>query len=171
MFIPPPICGSPRRSSWQREERHLCKTSSRSLYSMYPGIKPAISMNELVKSQDRTWEVVSHISSLAMLVGVPFGNIVGPLVVWLIKRKDSPSVEAHAKEALNFQISVMLYLMIAVGGTASLMLILIGILLIPLLIMALFVVPIVDIVFVVIASVKASNGEFYRYPLTLRLIK
>jgi uncharacterized Tic20 family protein len=127
-------------------------------------------MNELVKSQDRTWEVLSHLSSLAMLVGVPFGNILGPLVVWLVKRKDSPAVEAHAKEALNFQISVMLYLMIAVAGTASLMLILIGVLLIPFLIVALILVPIVDIIFVVIAAVKASNGEFYRYPLTLRLI-
>ena len=126
-------------------------------------------MNEVVKSQDRTWEVVAHLSSLSMLVGVPFGNS-GPLVVWLLKRGDSPSIDAHGKEALNFQISVMLYLLIATAVTAGLMLILIGILLVPLLIVAVIVVPMLDLIFVVIAAVKASKGEFYRYPLTLRLI-
>jgi len=127
-------------------------------------------MSEIVKSQDRTWEVVAHLSSLSMLVGVPFGNILGPLVVWLLKRGDSPSFDAHGKEALNFQISVMLYLLIATAVTAGLMLIVIGILLVPLLIVAVIVVPMLDLIFVVIAAVKASKGEFYRYPLTLRLI-
>ena len=127
-------------------------------------------MNEVVKSQERTWEIFTHLSSLSMLVGVPFGNILGPLVIWLIKRDSSPSIDAHGKEALNFQISVMLYLIIATAVTVGLMLILVGFLLLPLLLVAVIVVPILDIIFVVIAAVKASNGELYRYPLTWRLI-
>ena len=128
-------------------------------------------MNETVQQTDRTWDVLSHLSAIVFLLGVPFGNILGPLVVWLIKRSDSPSVDAHGKEALNFQISLTLYLMAAVGITVGLMLVLIGFLLLPLLIIAAIVVPVLDLILIIIAAVKASNGEFYRYPLTLRLIR
>ena len=128
-------------------------------------------MNETVQQTDRTWDVLSHLAAIVFLLGVPFGNILGPLVVWLIKRSDSPSVDAHGKEALNFQISLTLYLMVAVGVTVGLMLVLIGFLLLPLLIIAAIVVPVLDLILIIIAAVKASNGEFYRYPLTLRLIR
>ena len=128
-------------------------------------------MNETVQQTDRTWDVLSHLAAIVFLLGVPFGNILGPLVVWLIKRSDSPSVDAHGKEALNFQISLTLYLMAAVGITVGLMLVLIGFLLLPLLIIAAIVVPVLDLILIIIAAVKASNGEFYRYPLTLRLIR
>jgi uncharacterized Tic20 family protein len=128
-------------------------------------------MNGTVQRTDRTWDVVCHLSALVMFVGVPFGNIIGPLIIWLIKRGDSPSVDEHGKEALNFQISVTLYLIIAAAVTAGLMLILIGFLLLPLLIVAAIAVPVIDLIFIIIAAVKASNGESYRYPLTLRLIR
>ena len=127
-------------------------------------------MNETVERSNRTWDVLCHLSALSLLVGVPFGNIVGPLVVWLIKRGDSPSTDAHGKEALNFQISVTLYLIIFGAVTASLMLVLVGFLLLPLLIVAVVVVPIVDLIFVIIAAIKAGNGELYRYPFTIRMI-
>jgi uncharacterized Tic20 family protein len=127
-------------------------------------------MNETVQRTDRTWDVLCHLSALSVLVGVPFGNILGPLVVWLIKKGDSPSADAHGKEALNFQISVTIYLMAATALTVSLMLILVGFLLLPLLLVAVIVVPVIDLILVIIASVKAGNGEFYRYPFTLRLI-
>ena len=84
----------------------------------------------------------------------------GPLTVWLIKRGDSPEIDAHGKESLNFQISMLIYDAIAV----ILCVILIGI---PILI-ALWV---ANTVLVIIASVKAGQGEFFRYPLTIRLIK
>ena len=129
-----------------------------------------MTMNETVERTGRSWDVVCHLSALALLIGVPFGNILGPLVVWLIKKGDSPSVDAHGKEALNFQISVTIYLFVATVITVSLMLIVIGVLLLPLLLAALVVVPLLDLIFVIIAAVKAGNGEFYRYPFTLRLI-
>lgn len=107
---------------------------------------------------DRTWDVLCHISALAGFV-VPFGNILGPLILWLIKRQELPSVDAHGKEALNFQISVTIYMVVA----AVLMLVIVGFFL-------MIGIAIGSIVLVVIASVKASNGELYRYPLTIRLI-
>jgi len=107
---------------------------------------------------DRTWDVLCHISALAGFV-VPFGNIIGPLILWLIKRQELPSVDAHGKEALNFQISVTIYMAVA----AVLMLVIIGFFL-------MIGIAVAAIVLVVIAAVKASNGELYRYPLTIRLV-
>jgi uncharacterized Tic20 family protein len=88
------------------------------------------------------------------------GHILGPLAVWLLKRGDSPEIDAHGKESLNFQISMLIYDAIA----AILCIFLIGI---PILI-ALWV---ANTVLVIIASVKASEGKFYQYPFTIRLIK
>jgi uncharacterized protein len=129
-----------------------------------------IAMNETVQTNDRAWNVVCHLSALIALVGIPFGHILGPLIIWLVRKGDSPSTDAHGKEALNFQISVTIYGLVAVAVTVGLMLVLIGFLLLPLLIVGLIVVPLVDMVFVILAAVKASNGELYRYPFTLRLI-
>jgi uncharacterized Tic20 family protein len=115
-------------------------------------------MNPPSAAPDRTWDVLCHISALAGFV-VPFGNILGPLILWLIKRQELPSVDAHGKEALNFQISVTIYMAVA----AVLMLVIIGFFL-------MIGIAVAAIVLVVIAAVKASNGELYRYPLTIRLV-
>jgi len=88
------------------------------------------------------------------------GHIFGPLIVWFIKRGDSPEIDAHGKESLNFQISMLIYDAIA----AILCIFLIGI---PILI-ALWV---LNTVLVIIASIKASEGKLYQYPFTIRLIK
>ena len=104
--------------------------------------------------------IVFPIAALAGFV-VPFGNIIGPLVVWLIKKDAMPLVDQHGKEALNFQITVTLALIVS----ALLMLVVIGIVLI-------FVVGIGALVLTIVAAVKVSGGELdYRYPFTLRLIK
>ena len=110
-------------------------------------------------SEVRNWCVLCHASALAGLFFHFFGHLLGPLVVWLIKRVDSPEIDAAGKESLNFQISMLIYDIIAF----ILCFVLIGI---PILI-ALW---ILNTVFVIIASVKTSQGEFYRYPLTIRLI-
>ena len=92
---------------------------------------------------------------------IPFGNIFGPLIVWLIKRAEMPMVERHGKEALNFQITVSIAVLICI----PLMFVLIGI---PLL----FIVGIGALILTIMAAVKVSNGEFdYRYPFALRLLK
>ena len=105
------------------------------------------------------WAMLCHLSALAGFI-IPFGNIIGPLVIWMIKKDVYPLVDDQGKEALNFQISMTIYYVVS----GILILILIGI---PLLIgLALF-----SLVVTIIAMVKASDGVAYRYPLSIRLIK
>ena len=110
-------------------------------------------------SQDeRTWGMLCHLSALAGYI-IPFGNIVGPLVVWLIKKDEMPFVEDQGKEALNFQISVTIYVIVSF----VLIFVLIGIFL-------LIAVGIFSLVMLIIAAIKANQGEAYRYPLCIRFI-
>ena len=110
-------------------------------------------------SNVRTWTVLCHASALAGLFFHFLGHLLGPLIVWLVKRGDSAEIDAHGKESLNFQTSMLIYDAIA----AILCIVLIGI---PILI-ALWV---LNTVFVIIASVKASERTLYRYPFTIRFI-
>jgi uncharacterized Tic20 family protein len=110
-------------------------------------------------SEIRNWSVLCHASALLGLFFHFFGHLLGPLVVWLIKRDASPEIDANGKESLNFQISMLIYDVIA----GILCIVLIGI---PILI-ALW---ILNTVLVIIASVKTSEGKFYRYPLTIRFL-
>ena len=109
---------------------------------------------------ERTWGMLAHLSALAGLVLPLAGIVIGPLVVWLARRDESEFVAGHAKEALNFNISVLL------GALACmlLMLVFIGFLLGT----ALF---IAWLVMTLIAAIKASEGHPYRYPFSLRLVK
>jgi uncharacterized protein len=111
-------------------------------------------------SDIRTWCVLCHASALLGLFFHFLGHLLGPLIVWLVKRGDSHEIDAHGKESLNFQISMLIYDAIA----AILCLVLIGI---PILI-GLWV---LNTVLVIIASIQASEGKLYRYPITIRLIK
>ncbi len=107
-------------------------------------------------------EVSQDAKNLAMLchlLGL-ITNFLGPLILWLLKKEDDAFIDSNGKEALNFQLTIM-FAMIAAGILSFLC---IGFLLMPV-IMAL------DIVFSIIACVKASNGEDYRYPLCIRLVK
>ena len=107
-------------------------------------------------TESKNWATVSHLSAFVMFLGIP--ALVGPLVAWLLKR-DDPYVDFHGREALNFNISFLIY---AVAAALSILLI-VGILLLPAVVITWFVLTIR-------ASVKASAGEYYRYPFTLRLI-
>ena len=118
---------------------------------------PAI---ETTPSKDeRTWAMLSHFSALCMFI-FPFGNILAPLIIWLIKKEEMSFVEDQAKEVLNFQISMTIYLI----GSLILIIILIGI---PVLIgLVIF-----NVIITIIAGIQANDGKCYRYPLNLRLIK
>ena len=108
-------------------------------------------------SDAKNWAVICH---LAGLLGVPvplIGHVIGPLVVWLLKRDDHPFIDHQGREAVNFQISIVIYgILLAITCIG-----------IPL---AIALWPI-DVVLVIIAAVKSSSGEPFRYPLTIRLIK
>lgn len=109
-------------------------------------------------SNARTLSMMCHLSSFAGFF-VPLGNVWGPMVFWLVKKDEIPDVDLHGKESLNFQISMTIYIFVSV----LLSLLLIGI---PILVGL----TIYWIVAVILASVRANNGELYRYPLTIRFI-
>jgi uncharacterized protein len=111
-----------------------------------------------------TWAAAGHLSALlSLFFGLPF---LGPLVVYIVKR-DDPLVRPHAAEALNWNLSVTVYGAVLALLTVLLLLVLIGVLLIP----VLLVLAAVWVVLVVVASVRASRGEAFRYPLTMRFVR
>jgi uncharacterized Tic20 family protein len=124
-----------------------------------PPAAPPPSDNGLPSSEQRQWAMFAHLSALIGLI-VPFGNVLGPLVIWLVQKDKMAFVDDQGKEALNFQITVFGAALIS----AFLMFILIGFLLI-------FVVGLGALVLTIIAAIKANEGVAYRYPLTIRLIK
>lgn len=101
-------------------------------------------------SDEQLWIVFSHIS---LLLGV---GILLPLIVYLVKKDDSPRVSEHAKEALNFHISIMIYSFVC-GVTC------VGAPLIPIIVIG-------GMVYAIIAAVKSSDPIPFRYPLTMRLV-
>src|SRR5919108_1627704 len=107
----------------------------------------------------RTWCVLAHATALVGFLVPVAGHIVGPLIVWLAKRQDSPEIDAHGKESMNFQISMLIWNIVA----AILIIVLIGI---PILILL----HILNVIFVIVAAIQASEGKLYRYPLAIRLI-
>src|ERR1700689_2058968 len=103
------------------------------------------------------WGMMCHIAGLAMYVGIPFGNILAPLIIWLVKKDRDPNVDAQGRESLNFNISFTIYGMIA----GLLCYVLIGFVALPL-------VLITHLILIIQATLKANKGERVRYPLTLR---
>src|SRR5437879_13453952 len=101
-------------------------------------------------SNVRTWCVLAHATALVGFLVPWAGHILGPLIIWLAKRGDSPEIDAHGKESLNFQISMLIYNVIA----GILCLVLIGFVILGIL-------HILNLVLVIVASIQASEGKFY----------
>lgn len=116
-------------------------------------------------AEERQWALFAHLSALVGFV-VPFGNVIGPLVIWLIKKETMPFVDDQGKEALNFNITfailgvALLILTVITFGIGALLTLPVGL-----------AAAVAWLVLTVIAAIKASEGVSYRYPLTLRLIK
>jgi uncharacterized protein len=105
----------------------------------------------------RQWAMIAHLSALAgLVIGL---NWLGPLIVYLVKKDEHPFIADQSREALNFNLSVFIYLIVS----AILIVVVVGLLLLP-------VVAIAWLVLTIIAAMRASNGEQYRYPLTVRLV-
>jgi uncharacterized Tic20 family protein len=107
---------------------------------------------------ERTWGMLCHLTAFAGFI-VPFGNLIAPLVIWLVKKDELPFVNDQGKESLNFQITIFIAFVI------SFVLLFVGIGLLLIGIIAVY-----DIVMIIVASIKANEGVAYRYPYTLRLI-
>jgi len=108
---------------------------------------------------ERNWAMLSHLLALVGYLVIPFGNVAAPLIIYLMKKDESPFVADQSRESLNFQISLMIYALIS----GVLVVVLIGFLLLA-------IIWVMGVILTIIASVKAANGEAYRYPLTIRLI-
>lgn len=109
---------------------------------------------------EQNWAMYCHLAALSGFV-IPLGNVLGPLVVWLVKKDTMPLVDQHGKEALNFQITVLIAFVVC----AVLTLVLIGFVL-------MFVVGLGALILTIMAAVKVSNGQLdYKYPFALRLVK
>ncbi len=119
-------------------------------------------MNEEVQkvtnNEEKNWAIFCHVSAFAGYL-IPFGNVIGPLVLWLMKKDEFPLVDREGKKSLNFQISMTIYAIVSL----VLSLVLIGFFL-------LLAVAIVQLVFVIMAAVKVSQGEEFSYPLTIKFI-
>lgn len=109
---------------------------------------------------DKTMAMLCHLLSFIGFIGIPVGNILGPLVLWLIKKSEDPFVDATGKEVLNFQISATIYGIVC----GLLFFVFIGVVLLPVLIIAV-------VVYTIIGAIKAYEGQVYYYPFTIRFFK
>jgi uncharacterized Tic20 family protein len=110
-------------------------------------------------TSDVNWAMVCHLSGLTTYIGIPLGNVIAPLAIWLLKKDKDPRVNEAGREAVNFNISFTIYGLVA----GLLCWLLIGFIFMPVLF-------VVHIVLVIQATLKANKGETVRYPWTLRFI-
>ncbi len=118
-------------------------------------------MEELSKlsESERNWAMLCHLSAFAGFF-FPFGGIIGPLICWLSKKDESLWIDMNGKASMNFQLSVLLYIVLAI----PLIFIIVGIPIVMFL-------GLLKIVCIVISSIKASKGEKFKYPLSIPFIQ
>lgn len=117
-------------------------------------------------NDERQWALFTHLSALLGFI-VPFGNVLGPLIFWQIKKNESSFADDQGKEALNFQITATLVLIGLVTLGTILLVVLVGFLFY----IAAFIAGIAWLVLTILAAIRANNGEYYRYPWTWRPVK
>lgn len=123
-------------------------------------VTPEKAIPDQTLSKDaKTFGMLCHLIAFAGFV-IPLGNIIGPLVIWLLKKDEFEFVDDQGKESLNFQISIIIYAIIS----AILIVVIVGIFL-------LIALGIFAIVMIIIASVRANEGIRFRYPLNIRFLK
>ena len=116
-------------------------------------------MQPMPEKEERTWGMLCHLSAFAGFI-VPFGGILAPLIIWLIKKDEMPFVNDQGKESINFQITLF------VAAIICMILMFVGIGFLLIVALAIF-----GVIMIIIASIRANEGTYYRYPYALRLIK
>ncbi len=122
-------------------------------------ISEKIQENKILPESERNWAMLCHLSAFAMFF-FPFGGVIGPLICWLSRKDESAWVDVNGKASMNFQLSILLYIVL----TIPLLFIIVGI---PIM---MFLVTL-RIVCIIIASVKSSKGEKFKYPLSIPFIQ
>jgi uncharacterized protein len=115
--------------------------------------------NRILSETERNWAMLCHLAAFAGFF-FPFGGFIGPLICWLSKRDESAWVNINGRNSLNFQLSMLLYIVLAI----PLCFILIGI---PIII----ILGTLKVICIILASVRAANGELFRYPLVIPFIQ
>lgn len=115
--------------------------------------------NRVLSETERNWAMFCHLSAFAGFF-FPFGGIIGPLICWLSRKDESSWVNLNGKNSLNFQLSILLYIVLAI----PLCFILIGIPIVVLL-------GTLKVVCIIVAGIKASKGEYFRYPLVIPFLQ
>ena len=121
-----------------------------------------MSENTVIVESDREarkWATIVHLSALVGLLGNGIGFLLGPLIVWLLKREDHPFIDGQGKEAVNFQITMFIVMAVAL----VLALLLVGFLLMAVVGLVMTIIPIV-------AAIQANEGKAFRYPFTIRFL-
>src|SRR5579863_4980039 len=138
-----------------------------------------------IASQERNWAMAAHLSALVAVAGLPFGHVLGPLIVYLVKGHESEFVGEHAKASLNYQITVSILVIVAVlvgvalsfgflvnsadnsnAGPAigfGMLWVAIGIAAVVLLLLS--------VIFIIMGTVAANEGRPYTYPLAIRFLR
>ncbi|MEM7657334.1 MAG: DUF4870 domain-containing protein [Bacteroidota bacterium] len=109
--------------------------------------------------EEKNMVLFTHLSGLAGQI-IPFGHILGPLLVWQMKKKEMPILDQHGKDAINFHLSMTLFILLSI----PLIFIIIGI---PILIGLVF----TQLIATIVVAIKAQNGDKYKYPLSIRFLK
>jgi uncharacterized Tic20 family protein len=129
----------------------------------------------------RTWSMLCHLAALAGFI-FPLGTVIGPLIVWQIKKNELPEIDPHGKESVNFQLTVLILNIIATFIIFSILGIGFGFGQLwrsPLSLLGggfglgiiLAIINVLAWVLAIVAGIKANNGEFYKYPFAIRFIK
>lgn len=131
------------------------------------------------RNKDTTWGVLSHFSAFLGLIA-PLGNILGPLLIWLLKKEESKYIEQNAKNSLNFQITITLTIIFMIFLRFLVTDFLLHIFAIrlhifvsifpPILTSLVILLIIIDFIFIIIASVRASNSKIYNYPINTNFV-
>ena len=124
-----------------------------------PPVEATQDASEDTTREARQWAMFCHLAGLAWMTWfLPIiGGVVAVLIIWQIKKDDHPFIDKSGRQAINFQISMLIY---ALGLTITV----IGVFLLP-------VVAILNVIFAIIAAVRAGDGKHYKYPLTIEFIK
>lgn len=131
----------------------------------FAGPPPVPPITDLTDKDTRQWAALCHLAALAQFAVPSLGQVIGPLIVWLIKRNDHPFIDEQGKESLNFQISITLYMVVA---TIACVATCVGAFLafIPAIIFLAM-----SVGFCIAGAIAANKGQHYRYPLTIRFFK
>lgn len=136
---------------------------------------------QITHSEEKTWGVLTHLLSLSGGI-IPFGNILGPVIMWILKKEESDFVDENGKSSINFNLSFMIYYIVLLFSFVPLLIgtgIAVGefnypeaSMIFPFALLGIFVLLLLlHFVLVILAAIKTANGEVFRYPLSIRFLK